>query len=486
MPILAHMYRTNLRIVAALLLFSTVLYSQEKQSLGEFAARLKAERAAKNEGASPLKESPSSTSITTSDLNAENDSEKYKAAVMKLFADEKFGELEQIAASARSSKARFAGGIWKLRVFYRGVEGPAAEGPAAGSKASDTEWAEYLSKLKRWMSSYPASITAPVALADTYVSYAWKARGNGFADTVSDDGWRIFQERVTLAEAILKRASALKEKCPQWYLVMQQVAQANNWSPEEKLALLQEATTFAPQYYYYYQVQAYLLLPKWDGEEGDAAKFAQASADHMGGKEGDILYYLIAASLICDCGNENPQAGFDWIRTKRGYGALVEQYGTSLVRQNEMCYMAARVGDVVLADDLFTAIGDKWDAKTWGKKERFDEIKAGTRDLRNIVAIYTTIGQNMKTSEGKQYSGVVAGEFATHYAQTAQDCLGANGRVKGAVDVIFQVGQTGILQQLLVYPHMPEDGCLRTKMEKAAFSPPPTEAYWVKVRVNLP
>jgi len=475
------MYRTNLRIVAALFLFATVLYGQEKQSLGEYAAKLKAERAAKNAGSSPVKESPASASITTSDLNAENDPEKYKAGVMKLFADEKFSELEQVAGAARSSKARFPGGIWKLRVFYRGVEGP-----ANGNKASDAEWAEYLGKLKRWMSSKTTSITAPVVLADAYISYAWKARGNGFADTVSDDGWQIFQERIALAEAVLKRASTLKEKCPQWYLEMQQVAQANNRSREEKLALLQEATAFEPQYYYYYQHVAYILLPKWDGEEGDSAKFAQASADHMGGKEGDILYYLIAASLICDCGNENPQAGFDWMRIKRGYSALVEQYGNSLVRQNEMCYMAAYVGDVMLADDLFTAIGDKWDASTWMKKERFDASKAATRDMRNIVGIYTTIGQNMKTPEGKQYNGVVAEEFAAHYAQTAHECLNANGQLQGSVDVVFQVGQSGVLQQLLVYPHTPEDGCVRTKMEKAAFSPPPAEAYWVKVRVNLP
>lgn len=469
-----------LRTLAAFLLLATVLYGQEKQSLGEYAAKLKAERAAKPDS-SLLKEPPASTSITTPNLNTGDEAEKYKATVMKLFADEKFNELEKLAALARSSKARFPGGGWKLRTFYHGVDGP-----AAGNKANDTEWAEYLLKLKRWMSSQTTSITAPVALADAYVSYAWKARGNGFADTVSDDGWRIFQERINLAEGILKHASALKEKCPQWYLVMQLVAEANNWSPEEKVGLLQEATAFEPQYYYYYQVQAYMLLPKWDGEEGDSAKFAQASADRMGGKQGEILYYLIAASLICDCGNENPQAGFDWARTKSGYSALVEQYGVSLLRQNEMCYMAARVGDVVLADDLFTAIGDKWDESIWKKKERFDEIKAGTKDLRNIVAIYTTIGQNMKTPEGKQYSGVIAGEFAAHYAQTAQECLSANGQIKGSVDVVFQVGQTGVLQQLLVYPHTPVDGCVRTKMEKAAFSPPPTEAYWVKVRVNLP
>lgn len=471
------MHTASLKIVAALFLVVSVFYGQEPQSLADYAAKLKAERAARN--AESSKQPLVSTSVTIADLNAENDFEKFKATVMKLFAEEKFNELEQVAAVARSGRARFSTGGWKLRTFYAGLEGP-------GDKASDVEWSDYLLKMKRWVSSHPTSITAPVAQANAYLAYAWKARGNGFADTVTDDGWRLFEQRAKLAEATLKRAATLREKCPEWYLAMFLVAQANNWNSEERAALVQEATAFEPDYYYFYQQQAYMLLPKWGGEQGDSARFAQASADRVGGKQGDILYFLIAVQLICDCGNENPQVGFDWLRIKRGYAALVDQYGTSRLRQNEMCYMASSVGDVVLADDLFTAIGDKWDEDTWKKKAHFDEVKAGIKDMRNIVNIYTTISQNVKSPEGKQYNGVVVGEFAAHYEQMAQDCLSQNGQIKGAVDVIFELGQKGVLQQILVYPHTPYDGCLRAKLEKASFSPPPSEAYWVKVRVNLP
>ena len=42
---------------------------------------------------------------------------------------------------------------------------------------------------------------------------------------------------------------------------------------------------------------------------GDTAKFMQVSADHIGGKEGDAYYFLVASSkdVICGCGDQQPK-----------------------------------------------------------------------------------------------------------------------------------------------------------------------------------
>jgi hypothetical protein len=45
---------------------------------------------------------------------------------------------------------------------------------------------------------------------DFFINYAWEARGNGYADTVTEEGWRQFRERLTEARAALERAWALK------------------------------------------------------------------------------------------------------------------------------------------------------------------------------------------------------------------------------------------------------------------------------------
>lgn len=228
--------------------------------------------------------------------------------------------------------------------------------------------------LERW-ASQPDSVTGPIALAKAYVEYAWRARGSGYAHTVTGDGWRVFGERINQAEVILNRASALKHKCPAWYHTMMLVARANGWDAAKAAALFRNAVAFAPEYYYYYQERAYSLLPKWNGEEGDSAKFAQESADRVGGKKGDLLYWQIAANLVCNCGNQDAQNNFSWLRVRRGYDVLVELYGTSPLRQNQMGYMAVKFGDVVAADELFTVIGDNWDEGTWKTKQAFQTAK---------------------------------------------------------------------------------------------------------------
>jgi hypothetical protein len=368
------MRTARLFAVVVLMTSASAFHSQEPPSLGDIARKLKAE-----------KESTTTTSVTAgtkdsqgtfafqmgADLNAIADPDAYMVGVKDLLVLEKFTDLEQIAAVARLEKARFPGGGWKLFTFYLTLEKP-----GGGKTASDTEWEAYLLKLKRWMSVHPDSITAPVALANAYVNYAWKARGTDYANTVTNEGWGIFRERVKTAETILKRASALKNKCPEWYYVMMIVALAEGWTDKQAAALFQNAIAFEPDYYYYYQQRAYSLLPKWNGEEGASARFAQEVADQVGGRRGDSLYWLIAAFLVCNCGNEQPQSGFSWARIRRGYDALIKEYDGSSLRENQMCYIATRFGDAKMADDLFTSIGEKWNAGTWQKKQYFDQARA--------------------------------------------------------------------------------------------------------------
>ncbi len=48
----------------------------------------------------------------------------FKMAVAVVLKQEKFDELDCTAEQLRSSKARFAGGMWQLQAFYRGLDDP--------------------------------------------------------------------------------------------------------------------------------------------------------------------------------------------------------------------------------------------------------------------------------------------------------------------------------------------------------------------------
>ena len=77
------------------------------------------------------------------------------------------------------------------------------ETPKVKPPATEAEWADTLDRLKRWAAQRPESVTAQVALAYGYLNYAWQARGNGDAASVTAEGGRLMQERLMLAETEL-------------------------------------------------------------------------------------------------------------------------------------------------------------------------------------------------------------------------------------------------------------------------------------------
>src|SRR5262249_36253856 len=161
-----------------------------------------------------------------------------------ILKNEKFVELDCLADHARSGKERLPGGSWKIHLLYLGLRQPVPY-PV---HATQEDWINLLQRLQRWVNARPESITARVALALAYLDYAADARGSGYANTVSDSGWKLFEERTDKAKRILKEASTLATKCPEWYVAMQMVSVNQSWPVTQARALFEEAHRFEPEY----------------------------------------------------------------------------------------------------------------------------------------------------------------------------------------------------------------------------------------------
>jgi tetratricopeptide (TPR) repeat protein len=283
---------------------------------------------------------------------------------------EDFAGLEQIADAVRSSKARFPGGGWKLFRFYE-----ALNRVPAGETATDADWQRHIAFFQRWTSAWPQSITARVGLAGAYVEYAWAARGNGYSNTVTDQGWQLFSERTKQAERVLLDAEALPVKCPHWYAVLQRIAMAEGADKDQLRAIFEKAIKFEPDYFVYYQYHAMALLPKWTGEPGDTEAFAVESYRRIGGKKGAYIYFEIASNLCGACGDFSPN-GYSWSKIQEGFAALEELYGLSELKMNRFAYLAATYGDKPVAAKAFFRIGPNWDASVWGSLARFESQRS--------------------------------------------------------------------------------------------------------------
>jgi hypothetical protein len=470
-------------LAAVMTIASVKLAAQD--SLGDVARRI---RAAKGEDPSSPADKTAATPRTlptTADLNAiaillgEKDETAFGTRVRTQMEQENFLVLDSVAAAERAGKTRFPGGGWRLYAFYSAVESPKGKPPL-----TEAEWADTLDRLKRWAAQRPDSVTAQVALGYAYLNYAWQARGYGDAASVTLEGGRLMQERLKLAETELQRAEG---KCPEWYYVMLQVGRLKGWEAEDLTVFLQRAITYEPEFYYSYQEVARGLMPKWRGKEGDVEKFAEDSANKVGGKPGDILYWQITQSIIGDRDLGNIVQHLSWSRAMIGYQAMVAQYGVTPVGQNQLARMAARFGDYTVTDETMTQIGDRWDPGTWGTKDYFDKVKTWARDaavpFRRIMDAYKAVTANVATLEGQKYDSVIAQEFSSRYLRAVKDCSAA-GSGPAPTLLILQVSKSGGVQQMLVVPETASDACLRPKLAKATFTPPPKPEYWVRVSLS--
>lgn len=419
---------------------------------------------------------------------------EYTETISRMLKDEKFDQLDCLADRARSSKERLPGGMWKIHELYKGLYEP-VQYP---QHATEQDWQVLLQRLQRWVATRPGSVTAPVALAWAYIGYASYARGSGYADTVSESGWKLYEERTRKAEKILQEASALPTRCPEWYVVMQNVAQNQGWGIPRMRALFDEAIKSEPGYYYYARALAYDLLPRWYGAPGDAEEFIREVADRIGGDLGDIFYFEVGSAhdVICGC-DEDPR--LPWERIKRGYEASEKQYGVSMLNLNRIAYLAVNYADrdPVFAEKALARIGDQWDEQTWGKKEDFEAAKKWAAQWAPVVAKTRAVEEaakaNVATPEGARYKAA----FEKAYRELLQECVRTDGNGTSAdqsqptkFEAITCVGATGTFEDGWINWMGPVVTCAYRKMrvshqeQSPLFPLPPHAGYWIRLDLD--
>lgn len=319
---------------------------------------------------------PSDIVLTPAIEKQHKESSDFKKQVTDLLKQNKFAELDQLAGELRKSKARFtAGGGWKIfRLYF--VLDPRLDIPE-GQDPTEADWQTYLKKVAGWAQKSPNSITAQVLYADALTGYAWFGRSNEYAANVSEAQWKMFHERLDLAEQVLLKAKALPAKCPMWYYTMQRVALGQGWDLARYDQLFSEATAFEPKFYGYYTAKAYYLLPRWHGEDGDWEAFAEETRLKVGGKEGASLYYRIAVNQSKYYKNADffNETNISWLLMRDGYLATEELYGRNIDALHTIAKFAFWAQDRESLKSLLEKIGNDVEPECWPSQQAFNEFK---------------------------------------------------------------------------------------------------------------
>lgn len=293
---------------------------------------------------------------------------RIKAEAAELLKRRDYRALDDMAERLLSSKVTFARGDWPIYFFYQGSEDLPDETP-------DATWQTHLQVLRDWFENDPGSIHPRIALARALYFYAFVARGTGWARTVTDDGWRLFYERVTEASRILRAAEELGQSCPVYYSTRLMLASVDRTPRDQYDDLFEKSIQAFPTYANFYRIKATYLLPRWNGEEGEWERFVASGADRVGGENGDILYTQIVWAMhdAGIFGNILKESKVEWPRIQRGFMALCRRHPQSIAAPSEYCALSgfAPTGAPALSRSLFEPLGNRVDLSVWKTTELF-------------------------------------------------------------------------------------------------------------------
>jgi len=121
----------------------------------------------------------------------------------------------------------------------------------------------------------PKSVTAHLIKADFYLMYAWRGRGNGTANQVTDKGWQMFRERLGEAEKALNEAWALDPRDEQIPVLMISIIEGQQKDRSEMEKWFQRAMKLNPNNYEACRNKLHYLLPQWYGSRDDMLEFGR-------------------------------------------------------------------------------------------------------------------------------------------------------------------------------------------------------------------
>jgi len=259
---------------------------------------------------------------------------------------EVFQEVEKWLARIRIDRAALSDSSIPLTMTYTALCQPRLGRDREYEEPTDHEWDLHFKKIAQWREAQPKSVSPLIVEARAWISYAWQARGGGYANTVTEDGWKQFGERMAKGKTLLEEAAKLSDNDPEIYRQLIVVAKSQG-EPRERLdELMEKATAIDPWYYPLYVAAAEYLLPRWHGEPSDIEKFAEHWSEKIGGDHGLDIY----ARVVIGINNYDPDllrhGDYSLEKLKQSAKVSMERYPDSAIS----VVFAATVATI--ADDL--------------------------------------------------------------------------------------------------------------------------------------
>lgn len=288
-----------------------------------------------------------------------NDSTGTRLLAIKLLRSKKYDKIEQAIQHYISSKSRNTNGDWNLLQFFGGLTN-------VGTKTSIEGFTKSKSRLNEWIKSESNSSNAKISKALMLNSYAWKARGGGFSNSVADEAWELFGTRLEEAYKLLVDSKVSSN--PMWFNVVQKLATGLSMPKPKYYALIREAAKLHPEFDPIYINATWHLLPRWHGDYGEWQLYRdEVVANTSNDLRKDELYFLISRYALRFEGiNRFEEQDVEWQRFQRG-AEIRDVYFPSKANQSYMCLLSCILKDQESARRYFLRepAGQGFTNKAW-------------------------------------------------------------------------------------------------------------------------
>lgn len=256
-----------------------------------------------------------------------------------LYGSGKFAKLDALIETLSQSNQLTDDGLPRLNGAYDGLW---------SFLNAWKDWERELDKIAQWRKEWPDSYGADLVEATLWRAWAWHTRGAGLATTVTPEGWKLFNDKISRADDVLKRSKPRASNSPLWYQLRLGIARDAGWDNQRYLALLDEATRRFPSYVPLYLWAANYLSPKWGGTYAAVDTLARSTTTVPLGSD-----YSLYTRVYWHVTNDEAGSAFDpfhdslasWQLMKAGFEGLMKRYPKSKWNLNAYANFACRAND---------------------------------------------------------------------------------------------------------------------------------------------
>ena len=222
--------------------------------------------------------------------------------IYDLVDEAKFEEIETLLRIVKSQK-RNAYGRTPEDIRYRVIDAAATRWRWLDQNAPD---GDYFKQVEEWRKK--GSMLALLCSAWRHYKRGWNARGSGTVETVTQNGWQEYRQRLDLATKELDEVFKLDSEPPLAAFDLRVLIGTSHGELEKMDPFCQRAMALYPGEDAPHEAVAFKLLPQWFGEPGDFVSFVLSVSKMVDGPDSDWFY----ARLISGAVDNVPRSKTEW------------------------------------------------------------------------------------------------------------------------------------------------------------------------------